>query len=315
MNLSNTFKFLALLLLFSGVFTSCDDDDDNVQEPQNIAEIASSNSDFTILVDALTRTNLVGAVSGTNQLTVFAPTNSAFERTFTALNVDDLNGLEAAIGNDGLTRVLLYHVLGAEIKAADVNTGFVSTSGTRTVGGTDFLTMFIDATDGVRINNKATVTQADLDATNGVIHVIDEVLLPLNIVELALLSPVHTKLIGALTAANGDLVNALQADGPFTVFAPVDAAFDEIQETVDGLDMDQLSTVLQYHVLTVGNVRSDQVPSGEISTLNTQMVTLDPTDGVKITDQGGGVSTVQIADLQGTNGVIHAVDQVLLPAL
>jgi len=125
-----------------------------------------------------------------------------------------LDGLESALGNAGLQQVLLYHVLGAEVMASEVTTGFISGQATRTTGGTDFLTMFVDASNGVRINNKATVTQADLDASNGVIHVIDEVILPLDIVDLAILSPVHGELVGALGSAN--LVTALQGDGPFT---------------------------------------------------------------------------------------------------
>lgn len=303
---------ILLLLCIATVMTSCEKDDE-VQPQQNIAEIASADANFTILVDALTRTGLVSAVSGTTELTVFAPTNAAFEKAFTALNVADLDGLESALGNAGLQQVLLYHVLGAEVMASEVTTGFISGQATRTTGGTDFLTMFVDASNGVRINNKATVTQADLDASNGVIHVIDEVILPLDIVDLAILSPVHAELVGALGSAN--LVTALQGDGPFTVFAPVDQAFMDIQSTVAGLDMDQLATVLTYHVVTPANVRAADVTAGAVSTLSTQMITLDHTDGVTITDQGGGVSTVAIADLQGTNGVIHAVDRVLIPEL
>jgi len=201
MNLSNSIKLLALFALLSIAMISCSKDEEPAIQ-QNIAEIASSNADFSILVDALTRTNLVGAVSGSTELTVFAPTNAAFEKTFTALDVADLDALESAIGNPALQQILLYHVLGAEVKAADVPTGFVSGISPRTAGGTDYLTMYIDATNGVRINNKATVIDADIDATNGVIHAIDEVILPLDIVDLAVLSPVHTKLVGALGAAS-----------------------------------------------------------------------------------------------------------------
>jgi len=315
MNLSNTLKLLSLLLLFTIGMTSCEDDDDpDVQ--QNIAATASANADFSILVDALTKTDLVGALSGASEFTVFAPTNAAFGRALSDLGFADLDALEAGVGNEGLKRILLYHVLGGEVKAADVQTGFASGIAPRTAGGTDYLTMFIESDGGVvKINNKATVRQADIDCTNGVIHAIDEVILPLDIVDLAILSPVHTALVGALGTADGDLVNALRADGPFTVFAPVDAGFGAIQSTVDGLDATQLSTVLTYHVLTAGNVRSDAVPAGPISTLSGQMVTLGNTGGVTITDQADGISTVQIADLQGTNGVIHAVNNVLIPAL
>ena len=315
MKLSNTIKLLSLLLLFSAGMSSCSKDDDPEVQQQNIVEIASSNADFSILVDALTKTDLVGALSGTTEFTVFAPTNAAFQKTFTALGVADLNALETAVGNAGLKQILLYHVLGAEVKAAAVETSFVSAISPRTTGGTDYLTMFIDASNGVKINDKATVTQADIDATNGVIHAIDEVILPLDIVELAILSPVHATLVGALGLADGNLVSALQGDGPFTVFAPVDAAFTEIQSTVDGLSTAQLSTVLTYHVVTPANVRASEVTAGDVSTLSTQMITLDHSTSVTITDQAGGISTVAIADIQGKNGVIHAIDKVLIPAL
>lgn len=315
MKVLHPFRSFLVLLLASVLFIQCNDDDgENIQVAQNIVEIASGDERFSTLVEALDKAGLIATIQNNAALTVFAPTNDAFQKTFDALGVDNVDGLISAVGAEKVTQILLYHVLGAKVTASEVLTGFVSTAGTRTAGGSDNLSMYLDATDGVRINNKATVTSADIDATNGVIHVIDEVLLPLNIVELAALSTAHTTLVASLGAANGDLVTALSGDGPFTVFAPINQAFADIQSTVDGLDMDQLASVLLYHVVG-DNVRSDAVPSGDVMTLADQNISLDTSSGVTITDAGGGNSDVVITDIQGTNGVIHVVNSVLIPTL
>lgn len=306
---------LLILLVSSIVFIQCNDDDGTeVTVPQNIVEIATDDARFTTLVEALDKAGLVATVQNSPSLTVFAPTNDAFQKTFTALNVADVDGLIAALGAEKVTQILLYHVLGAEVMSGAVTTGFTSTVGTRTAGGTDNLSMYLDASSGVRINNLATVEEADIDASNGVIHVIDEVLLPLDIVDLALLSTEHTSLVTALGDANGDLVNTLKGDGPFTVFAPVNQAFADIQMTVAGLDADQLATVLLYHVVGA-NVRSNEVPTGDVMTLASQNITLSTASGVTATDVNGGTSDVVIADIQGINGVIHVVNTVLIPML
>lgn len=315
----------ALLALF---ITSCDDDDDDPVTPttpteQTIAEIASGDARFSTLVDALQRANLVGVLSNPGTYTVFAPTNDAFQDLLDDLQLDDLDALENALGTDGLRQVLLYHVLGAEVAAAQVTTGFTNSLAERIRDNGEFLDIYIDASNGVRLNDAADVTQADINASNGVIHVINAVITPRNVVELAILSPDHTRLVSALTDADnggngttGDLIPVLSdASGLYTVFAPTNEAFQNIESTVNMLSAEQLAEVLKYHVINNSNVTAANVPSGAVPTLEGQDITFDTSNGVVITDASGGMSTVVGTDIQGTNGVIHVVNAVLVPTL
>lgn len=318
---------IALIMIFTLV--SCNDDDGDTmmmeEEQKTIAGIAVADENFSILVDALTRTDLVSVVSDVNaDLTVFAPTNAAFESLIEDdLGLDPEGGLDAVvdeIGLDGLKNVLLYHVLGAEVKSSAVSTGYVATA------TEEKLSFYISTADGVMLNNKAKVTTADVDASNGVIHIINKVILPLTINELIDLNANFSSLQTSLEVADGDLdvLFANSEEGPFTLFAPNDDAFDDLVEVELGLETltdvvgeigtDGLSSVLTYHAVA-GNVRSDAVPSGEVPTVNEQNITISTADGVVITDAGGDTANVIAVDIQGTNGVIHEINEVLMPSL
>ncbi len=161
------------------------------------------------------------------------------------------------------------------------------------------------------INNSVSVTTADIEAANGVIHVVDKVILPPTVVDIALANDNFTTLVEAVIKAG--LVDALNSEGPFTVFAPTNAAFEELFAQldiagIDDLTAEQLTPVLLYHVVP-GNVLSSELTSGNVGTLNGgKNVTVDLSSGVKINE-----SSVVSADIQGTNGVIHVIDQVLMP--
>jgi transforming growth factor-beta-induced protein len=319
---------VALLL----VSTSCNNDDDNNNPPaptpqKTIAETAAADPQFSILVEALTKTNLVGLVADPDaDLTVFAPTNAQFEDLFTTLGVADVDGLITALGVDGVANVLAYHVLGAEVKAADVPTAFVKTLATN--ADDDFLDMYTDGLAGdnsVEINGTTSVTTANIDCSNGVIHVIDGVLLPQSVAQLAALSPVHTSLITALGVADGDLDNLLNTGtGPFTVFAPTDSAFGDLlvelnlpdlNAVVGAIGTDGLANVLLYHVVTPANVRSSDLTNGQVVTAaNNGTFTVNISGStVTITDESARTAGVVAVDIQGTNGVIHVLDKVILP--
>lgn len=287
--------------------TACDKDEDPISETQTIVDIAQGDANFSTLTQALIRTNLVSVLQGEGPFTVFAPTNEAF----TALGVD-LN----TISDEDLTDILLYHVIGTQVQSVDIAEGqtYASTASTSGPQGAA-LSMFIErSAQGVSINGKATVTTADLEASNGVIHVIDQVLLPMNIVDHAAANENFTQLVGALGAASGDLVSVLSGDGPFTVFAPVDAAFEAISDVVATLDADQLSSVLTYHVVGSANVRSTDLSENmEVMTVNGTPFTVSLSDGAKITDANGNVADIVLTDVQATNGVIHVLNKVILP--
>lgn len=302
--------FLNLFLAFALIvpFTSCSDDDSTTTpEPQSIVEIAVSDSQFSTLVSALDRVGLVSVLEGNGPFTVFAPTNAAFQAAGIDLN---------ALSDEALTEVLLYHVLGAEVFSGDLADGqtYATTAATTGPGDTQLSILIEKSASGVKINNAANVITADVDATNGVIHIVDAVILPLDVVGHAAANSEFTSLVGALGAASGDLVTVLSGEGPFTVFAPVNSAFEAIAPVTAGLTAEQLAKVLTYHVVA-GNVESSTLSDGlSVATVNGENITVNINgSNVTITDTNGGTVTVVLTDVQATNGIIHVIDNVLIP--
>jgi uncharacterized surface protein with fasciclin (FAS1) repeats len=305
--IQSMYAFL-LLGIFSLGFAACEKDE-VTPDPKTIAEIAADDAQFSTLVAALERVNLVSVLAGEGNFTVFAPTNAAF----TALGVD-LNTLSDA----ALTEILLYHVLGGKVTSSDLQTGQTyATTATQSGPGNAQLSVLIEkaANGNVTVNGAAKVTTADVVATNGVIHIVDAVLLPLDVVGHAAANSNFSQLVSALGAANGDLVNVLKGAGPFTVFAPLNSAFQAIAGTVASLNADQLASVLTYHVVAGANVRSDALTNGQVvTTVQGEDFTVNISGStVTITDANGGIATVVLANVQATNGVIHVLDKVIIP--
>ncbi len=267
--------------------------------PATVVDIILESDVHTTLATAVAEAGLVETLQGEGPFTVFAPTDAAFD----ALPDGALDALLADI--DALTAVLTYHVVGGFVMSTDLEEGFVMT-----LNGSDVLVTIND--DGIFINN-AQVIIADIFADNGVVHVIDAVLTPppATVVDIILESDVHTTL--ALAVGEAGLVETLQGEGPFTVFAPTDAAFDALPEgTLDALlaDPDGLLTdILLYHVVPGFALSSDLMDGQELITVNGESVTVTINgDGVFIND-----AQVIIADLIADNGVVHVIDAVLLP--
>jgi transforming growth factor-beta-induced protein len=305
-----TKNLILLSIALMGIFlVSACSKDDNAADPmsttdQTIAEYAVSDPNFSILVQALTKADLVDVLNGSGNFTVFAPTNAAFNALFTQLGVSGINDLSA----ETLTPILLYHVLGSEKKASMITAGYYATL---SPAEGNFASMYITLTGGVYIDKDTKVTTADVDVKNGVIHVIDKVLLPPSVVDLALDNSNFSILVQAVVKAN--LVETLSTAGPFTIFAPTDAAFESLftQLGVSGvadLTAEQLTPILLYHVVS-GNVRSADLSDGSVETLNGPIeISLMPSPTIN------GTSNIVAADVQATNGVVHVIDKVLLPA-
>jgi transforming growth factor-beta-induced protein len=259
--------------------------------PKDIVDTALAAGSFGKLAAALTKAGLVETLKGAGPFTVFAPTDAAFTALGTAAD---------SLTVEQLKTVLLYHVVGAKVLSTALTSGPVKT--------VSEFSAFVNVTPtSVKVND-ATVTTADVQASNGVIHVIDKVLLPPNIVEAAGFDGRFKTLLSAATTAG--LAGALSdEDAELTVFAPTDAAFAALPAgTVAGLSMTQLADVLKYHVVP-SKVLSTQLTAGNVGTLLTgKNLTISLTGGVKVND-----ATVIVADVVTTNGVIHAVDKVLLP--
>ena len=297
---------ILMLMISAAMLISCGDDD--AMESNTIFDIASNDSQFSTLVSALERTGLDATLMSNGTFTVFAPTNAAFN----SLGVD-LNTLS----DQQLSDILLYHVLGATVNSSDIASGqtYVSTA---SQSGPDNaqLTMLIENNGGVSINGNSNVVAADVTADNGVIHIVDAVLLPLDIVGHAAANSNFSQLVGALSSAPGDLVSVLSGDGPFTVFAPVNSAFEAISATVATLTADQLASVLTYHVIGSANVASTALSNGaEVQTVNGQNVTVSLDNGPQLIDAAQGISNIIVTDVQATNGIVHAIDAVLIPSL
>lgn len=285
------------------MLTACEKDNDEATTDKTVTEYAISDKNFSILVQALTKANLADVLNGEGSFTVFAPTNDAFNALFAQLGVSGIEDLSAAT----LTPILLYHVLGAEEKSSMLTSGYYPTL---SPAQGNFSTLFISTTSGVTVNKDAKVTLADVDVKNGVIHAIDKVLLPPTVVDAAIANGNFTILVQAVVKAG--LAETLKGTGPFTVFAPTDAAFQALftQLGVSGiadLSAAQLVPILKYHVVS-GNIRSSQLTAGNVTTLNgTIAVTLSPSPAIN------GTSNIIATDVQASNGVIHVIDKVLLP--
>ncbi|MEM1218415.1 MAG: fasciclin domain-containing protein [Bacteroidota bacterium] len=303
----------AFVLVGSLAFTACNNDDEEVMEepdpePQSIVDIVAGDDNFSDLAAALTRVNLIGVLEGAGPFTVFAPDNDAFAAS--GIDVD-------AASDEELTNILLYHVLGANIKSTDLTDNAQTYASTDSEAGPEkaLVSLLVErAGNSVTLNGTINVKDADIEAENGVIHVIDNVLQPVDIVGAAIANSQFTTLVGALQDADGDLVAELQKEGPVTVFAPLNSAFADIEDTVAGLDASQLASVLTYHV-TNGNVVSSGLSNGQVvETLQGEEFTIN-IDGetVTITDANDNTSTVVLTDVQTTNGVIHVLNAVIIP--
>jgi len=279
---------------------------DKVLLPMTIADNAVANSSFTSLVAALQKANLVSALADTSKrYTVFAPTNDAFTALLTSLGTS-LSNLTAGT----LSPILLYHVLSGFIPAASVKAGYFPTLSTAFGKNMD---VQVAVGSGVLLNNSSNVIATDVVATNGIIHVIDKVLLPPTVVDLATQNSIFSTLVLAVVKA--DLATTLAGTGPFTVFAPTNDAFTALFAAlkvsgIDALTKDQLTPILLAHVVS-GNVQSGDLVSGSVPTLNSAAP-------LKVTVSGSGVTlngniNVVLANVQGSNGVVHVIDKVIVP--
>jgi uncharacterized surface protein with fasciclin (FAS1) repeats len=315
---TTAYTFIICLSIFA---TSCSNDDNNDTPvvDNTITGIASKTADFSILVQALTKAELATTLQGTGPFTVFAPTNAAFTAFLATGGYASVNDVPKA----ALTQILLNHVVSGAVKSTDLTTTYIKTLAKGTASSTNNLSMFVNTASGkVKLNGVATVTTADIIASNGVIHVVDKVIGLPTIVTHATANPNFTSLVGALTGAGQpDFVTILSGAGPFTVFAPTNDAFTALNTElapggIASVSAANLTKVLQYHVVS-GNILAASLTEGQIvATLQTpQTFTVQLTGGAKIKDSNNRISTVVATDVQCSNGVIHVLNKVLLPTL
>ncbi len=277
--------------------------------PQTIVDIAVADGRFTTLVAAVQAAGLVETLVGEGPFTVFAPTDEAFAK----LPAGTIEELLKPENKQQLTDILLYHVVPGKVMAADV----VNLSEAETALGEK---VSIRVEGGNVFINDAQVIITDIEAANGVIHVIDTVILPpsmtaeapKDIVDIAVADGRFTTLVAAVQAAG--LVDTLKGEGPFTVFAPTDEAFAKLPAgTLDTLlkpeNKQQLTNILLYHVVPGRVLAEDVVKLSEAETALGQKVTIKVEDGKVFIDN----AQVILTDIKTTNGVIHVIDTVILP--
>ncbi len=299
---------------------SCSNDDSNPDPQSNtIADFVARNSDYTSLKAALDKTGLTAVLAAQGEFTVFAPNNDAFAAFLNANGFASLNDVPTGL----LTNVLLNHVVAGKVMAADLTTGYINTLATEASSGAN-LSMYVNTSSGVKLNGISTVTTADINADNGVIHAVDTVIALPTVVTFATADPTFAILVAALTRADQpDYVGILStsegtAPAPFTVFAPTNAAFGALLgelgvSGLDDIDGATLTAALNTHVIAGANVRAENLVNGTVSTLGADLI-IDA-DNATITDPNGRVSNIIVVNVQAANGVVHVIDMVLLPQL
>jgi len=292
-----------------------------VPQPLNIVETAAATADLSSLVAAVTQAGLVDALSASGSRTVLAPTNAAFSAFLSANGFASLSD----VPNDVLTQVLLNHVIdGANIMSSDLagNTGYTNTLADGPNGSK--LSIYYDGTSGVSFNGGASVATADISTTNGIVHVVDQVIGLPTIATFATTNPALSTLVDALAYADTGMptvpyINTVSdgTAGPFTVFAPTNDAFGDLLTELSitaltDLDTATVDAVLLAHIVGA-NVQSSQLTTGTVSAIGADLM-IDAT-AFTITDPQSRVTNIitSLVDIQGTNGVVHVVDQVIRP--
>ncbi|WP_293953713.1 MULTISPECIES: fasciclin domain-containing protein [unclassified Sphingobacterium] len=312
-NIKRLSSMASALMVFSMITVSCSKDDDKQMETTGtISAMVSMNKDYSILASAVTKAGLGETLSSTGPFTVFAPNNAAFESS--GMTSADISSMSA----ESLKSVLLYHTLSAKVVASSVPAG--PNAEVKTANGSNVYVT--KNSKGVFVNGWA-VTSPDMMATNGVIHGISHVLMPAtkNIVALATANSDLSFLVAAVLRASQGTTNVAQllsGSGPYTVFAPTNQAFINAGFTtiasINQADPAALTKILTYHVLSARAFSSDLSDGQMLSTLNGEKITVKLSGKAMLKGKSNtSESTITGVNMLATNGVVHVIDQVLLP--
>ena len=310
-------KSLCLLLIPALLITSCKKSNPLPGHEKTIYQTISCDPEYSFLTAAVNKAGLVGALNkedGKTFLTLFAPTNDAFK----SAGFNSVNDL-ASVPDSTLKAILLYHVLGSKVKAGDIpqadNTSVSTLNGqaiyvTRTSSNKVFV-------------NGVSVTKANIECSNGVIHQVNRVLIPATgtIVQTAIGNSNLSLLVAAVLRASQGTTNVaavLSGAGPFTVFAPTNQAFINAgfadATAINAADPNVLTSILTYHVIAGRIFSSDLTDGATPATLNGEAVTISLTGGAAVKGKSNSTpSNIIATDIVTTNGVVHVIDQVLLP--
>jgi len=292
---------LPVLFLTSTLF-SCGNDDNTVDIPleKDIVQLVVENG-YNSLAAALTKTGLIDDIENGTNLTVFAPTDEAFASLLGAIGQTSIDDVPVSV----LEQILLYHVIPSKVLSSEITAGPV-----QTLQGS---TIEFGLQGDVTVNNVKVINPLDLEATNGVIHTIDQVLVPESIAKFVntILEPAYfNKSFSSLVSGvvEADLVNTLLDAGPITIFAPTNQAFSDAGLDPAQIDKSLLTSVLTYHVVGT-KVLSSQL-SREAQTLGGELLYFSVGSNGAFINGNIGISSV---DIESGEGVVHVIDRVLLP--
>lgn len=324
----NAIALIAFLAI--GISSCSKDDNTTTQETPQVTSIAAqavANPNLSLLVKALTKAGLVQTLSDPGTYTVFAPTNAAFEAA--NINAAYIDNQTTPTQIDALKQVLLNHVLATRKASTDLTTGYVKTLA-KGAASSNLLSMFVNtANSKVILNGGAEVKTPNINASNGIIHIVDKVIGLPTIKDHALANSDFSTLVAALTRTGNTTNFAGILDGsvspttaPYTVFAPKNSAFAPALAALEFANLaaipePKLDKILKYHVIAGANVLAASLPLA-LTAQNTflgQTFEIGTTGGAKIKDKLARFANIVATDVQCSNGVIHVLDQVLVPTL
>jgi uncharacterized surface protein with fasciclin (FAS1) repeats len=321
--MKNTFLFKSALLIIAFLvitpsFVSCTMEENANAKKPSITEVIQSQSYLSTLAIALEKTGLSSTFNSQGTYTLFAPTNEAFafflaQNGFTSIN---------DVPSSTLKQILLNHVIGQVVNSTDLpSAGYIKTLAIGNTSTTNNLSMFVNKSNGIVLNDMSDVTASNILASNGIIHIVSGVITLPSISDHIKANPNLSSMTEALSGAGQPaFFTTFSGTGPFTVFAPINSAFTslnvELTGGITGVSTANMTKILRYHVAT-GNILAADFTDGEvISTFEApQTFTVLLNSVLKLKDVNNRNSNVITTDIQCTNGVIHLLNKVLLPSL
>jgi transforming growth factor-beta-induced protein len=323
-------KYNLITILFLGIllsFSSCGDDEDqnipySTEDSDNslmtITEFVANNSNMDSLNVALKRSDLVSTFISQGAFTLFAPTNDAF---INLLDTDSTWKSISDIDSEYLRELMLYHTLPILATFSSItNDSYNTTLNTQGTSNGEATVIEFDVSNGIVLNNNSTITIAENMATNGIVHIVDKVIMPRNTAELIENDERFTMLGTAIQLVGDTIKNVVSGNNKVTFFAPTNEAFQSLLDSeptwnsVSDIPLSRLDSILRYQIVTLDNYQSSQLRSGQLlSTIGGGAFTMDSIRNQIITSDTSQMAVKIIdSDLQGTNGVVHAIEKVLL---
>ena len=309
-----TLKLFGVLFCTLAILSACEEEVGTTNEFENVKSVYETIADdpnFSTLVSIVERVELTSVFTQNPQLTVFAPSNEAFEKLG-----QDLTEMP----DHELREIVLYHVLGQKITTPEISQGWEYIQTETYSAPEDYqLSLFVEKeAEQVKLNGTISVITPDIKASNGIIHKVDEVLMPMNLWQLLQVNKQFVDFVKFLQEEPEMMYSLQEAqEDLYSLFAPKNDAFEMIQEITTMWSPEERQQVLSYHVIPSEQLRISQFEHGqEFTTLNgTSFMVSRENNVVTLIDERERVISFEMTDIQATNGVLQIVDKVLLPQL